>query len=128
MFTPIKIPEAKAYKPGQLSAVVDLGAFDGTNVIEIPIKAGTSPIDYMTGRIELPPDGTVHIVFGDNDTTTIDNLKLGLGALEYSRSKGIDALNIEKLDCLLPDNQYLLIYATSAGGNVRYQGAAKIEV
>ena len=125
MFTPIKIPEAKAYKPGQLSAVIDLGAFDGTNVIEIPIKAGASPIDYITGVITLPKESVLHIAFGDNDVTTTDNLKAGLGSKEF---KNLEALNIDFLDFLLPDSLYLLLYCNKAGGSVRYQSTVKVEV
>lgn len=125
MFTPIKIPEAKTYKPGQLSAVVDLGAFDGTNVIEIPIKAGSSPIDYITGVITLPKESVLYLAFGDNDVTTTDNLKAGLSSKEF---QNLQALNIDFLDSLLPDSLYLLLYCNKAGGSVRYQSTIKVEV
>ena len=125
MFTPIKTPEAKTYKPGILSEIIDLGAFDGIDVIEIPIKAGTSPIDYITGVITLPKESVLHIAFGDNDVTTTDNLKAGLGSKEF---RDLQALNIDFLDSLLPDSLYLLLYCDKAGGSVRYQSTVKVEV
>ena len=95
------------------------------NVIEIPIKAGTSPIDYITGVITLPKESVLHIAFGDNDVTTTDNLKAGLGSKEF---RDLQALNIDFLDSLLPDSLYLLLYCDKAGGSVRYQSTVKVEV